>query len=102
MSQHAATMSHDPITNPGVLFSSSLAYLTALEFKRNSAAVSVVLTDSKDILDNRGKKVLPPPRKLEYDTRDDVAETFKDLWNEEIIKGANKVYDLVFKSNVQK
>lgn len=52
------------------------------------------LEESKEVLDNIGKKKLPGPRNIEYETRDDIVETMKDLWNHEIAKGVNWLYSI--------
>lgn len=76
------------------MVTTSIAYYTATEFRRNSEFVAGQLQQSREILDNYGKPRPFIPRKIEIETRDNVTETMKDLWNHEIIRGVNWVYGI--------
>lgn len=72
----------------------SVAYYTATEFRRNSEFVTGQLKQSREVLDNYGKPNPFVPRKIEVETRDDIKETMKDLWNHEIVRGVNWFYNI--------
>ncbi|KAF5097709.1 hypothetical protein D0Z00_002310 [Geotrichum galactomycetum] len=82
----------------GVLTTSSIAYLTALEFRKNSAFISGELKASQSILDNHGKIKIEPLQPIEYEARLSLKETMKDVWNDEIIKGVNWFYGIQWNS----
>lgn len=77
---------------------SSIAYLTALEFRRNSKFVSTELKEAQSVIDNHGKTSVQVLQPLEYETRVNLTETMKDVWNDEIIKGVNWVYGIQWNS----
>jgi altered-inheritance-of-mitochondria protein 5 len=82
------------VSNSGIITTSSVAYLTALELRRNSQTISKSLQVSKEVLDNRGKPKPRMSKTIEYETRDNVAETMKDLWDHEIVRAANWIFSL--------
>lgn len=71
-----------------------MAYYTASEFRRNSQFVAGQLQQSRELLDNYGKPTPFVPRRIELETRNDINETMRDLWNHEIIRGVNWVYGI--------
>ncbi|GMM36408.1 hypothetical protein DASC09_037330 [Saccharomycopsis crataegensis] len=81
----------------GVLLTSSLTYLTALEFRKNRDIVSQSLITSKDIIENRHNRdttYVPGTNSINYNDRSNIRESFADIWNSEIIKGVNWVYSI--------
>lgn len=73
---------------------SSIAYLTALEFRKNSSFISSELRSAQSTIDNHGKIKVHPLETIEYETRLNLKETMKDVWNDEIIKGVNWFYGI--------
>lgn len=78
----------------GALVTTSIAYYTASEFRRNGQFAASQLEEARIILDNYGKEKPFVPRKIERESRDDIIETAKDLWNHEIIRGVNWFYGI--------
>lgn len=78
----------------GILATSSVAYLTALEIRKNSSFISNELKSAQLTLDNHGKIKILPLETIEYETRVNLNETMKDVWNDEIIKGVNWFYGI--------
>lgn len=78
----------------GVLATSSIAYLTALEFRKNASFISSELQSAQSTLDNHGKTKVLPLESIHYEKRLNLKETMKDVWNDEIIKGVNWFYGI--------
>ncbi|KAK9454252.1 hypothetical protein V1511DRAFT_503211 [Dipodascopsis uninucleata] len=73
----------------GVTTGSSMLYLFGLEIKNNAAQASQILKKTSVSLEQALKpkeyKITEP---VKVQQRSDVGETMKDLWNEEVVKGA--------------
>lgn len=54
--------------------------------------MSTVLQDSKDTLDGVGRPRRIDRRVIELEQRNSVAETIKDLWNDEVVSGVGWLY----------
>ncbi|ODV96150.1 hypothetical protein PACTADRAFT_49551 [Pachysolen tannophilus NRRL Y-2460] len=78
----------------GVLLTSTLTYLTALEINSNKTAVSNALRNSAKIIDDRDKEVSFKENVIEINSRPSILETSKDIWNNEVIKATNFLYSL--------
>ncbi|CAN6639248.1 hypothetical protein TRVA0_017S01684 [Trichomonascus vanleenenianus] len=76
----------------GVITTSSIAYLTALEMRKNSTRVAKSLHESSETIENLGKPKPFDPRVIEFSRRDSISETMKDLWNDEITTSVGWVY----------
>ena len=77
-----------------MLLTSSLAYSTALEFRKNSKFISTSLEESRIIIDERHTPKPPLRRTIDYTNRPSWIETAKDIWNDEIITGVNWLYSI--------
>lgn len=84
----------------GVLLASSLTYYTQEYFKKNQVFISTSLQQSKNIIDNRilsdkdlHKVALPINNNVNLNHRT-FSETYKDIWNEEIITMVNWLYSI--------
>lgn len=82
----------------GLLTTSSVAYLTALELRKNSSFISTELQAAQSTIDNHGKTKVQPLGTIEYESRSSLKETMKDVWNDEIIKGVNWFYSIQWNS----
>lgn len=85
-------MYHANSERTGVLTTTSIAYLTALQFRSNVAQISEYLQDSKETLDSIGKPRKMDRRVIEYQSRNSVSETMKDLWNSEVTRSVSWLY----------
>lgn len=84
----------------GVLLASSLTYYTGQYFKKNQTFISTSLQQSKNIIDNRiltdrdlNKEIIPVNNNIDLKHRT-FQETYKDIWNEEIVTMVNWVYSI--------
>jgi altered-inheritance-of-mitochondria protein 5 len=84
----------------GVLLASSFTYYTREYFRKNQQFISSSLHQSKNIIDNRilsdadiNKEPVPVNNYVNTSHRG-FAETYKDIWNEEIITMVNWIYSI--------
>lgn len=85
----------------GALLTSALTYYTGEYFHKNSRVVSLHLRASNDIINNRilsdtdaNQELVPVSKHINYTSRQSIAETSKDIWNDEIIKMVNWLYSI--------
>ncbi|KAK9248666.1 hypothetical protein V1506DRAFT_518896 [Lipomyces tetrasporus] len=76
----------------GVTTSSTLIYLLTNEMQHNAIRAHTSIEHSRTALD----RILTPhtytiTKPVPVETRNNVAETMKDLWDEEVVKGASFV-----------
>ncbi|KAG7697522.1 hypothetical protein KL930_000423 [Ogataea haglerorum] len=79
----------------GVLLTGSIAYLTAREFRLNQAVISQSLKESSRIIEERDLPIPHQSNVLRFRQKS-IAESIKDIWNHEVIKGVNYIYALDF------
>ncbi|KAM3123452.1 hypothetical protein CJJ07_004091 [Candidozyma auris] len=84
------------VTVTGAVYSFSKGFMKNVEELTHAS-----LLEMKDQIDNRiltdngiDKNPQPPNRRVTQVTRPSFAETCKDYWNEEFIKGVNWVYSI--------
>lgn len=75
-----------------MLLTTSVAYYTSQEFKRNQEFVSKTLRDTEAIIQNHGKEPQPVPRSVEFQYRPSIRQTVADLWNDQILTAVKSIY----------
>lgn len=84
----------------GVLLTTSLAYYTSQEFKRNQEFVSKTIREAEAIIDEHDKPQKPVPRSIEFQHRPSMKQTIADIWDEQILKGVHWVYSINVEKNI--
>ncbi|ODV67185.1 hypothetical protein HYPBUDRAFT_153077 [Hyphopichia burtonii NRRL Y-1933] len=85
----------------GVLLTSAFTYYTGQYFQKNQQVISHHLKTSNNIINNRilsdkdiSTEIVPVDSRINYTSRPNIAETSKDIWNDEIIKMVNWIYSI--------
>ncbi|KAK9475810.1 hypothetical protein V1514DRAFT_338929 [Lipomyces japonicus] len=90
----------------GVATSSTLLYLFGSKVKSDTVLARSSISQSKDHLvravDTNNPKLVNVQEPSELRLRDSVNETIKDLWDEEVVKGAKWVLSLDFENWIRK
>lgn len=85
----------------GVLLTSALTYYTGEYFQKSLQFVSLQLRSANNTINNRiltnndqALEAVPKSNQIHSVQRINVAETAKDIWNDEIVKMVNWVYGI--------
>ncbi|ODQ65316.1 hypothetical protein NADFUDRAFT_42598 [Nadsonia fulvescens var. elongata DSM 6958] len=78
----------------GVFVSSVIGYFVVGELNKTSEKVAKDLESVKERLDQEQVPKTNVVDVIQFEHRTGVSETMKDLWNEEIIKGVNWLYNV--------